>query len=404
MVREESSKIRFVFKLARLLHQYGASSYRLEGAVSAGLGLECDFFVGPTSCLLTIQERDESGQSQVTTKVIRLNPGDIWLARLSRADEVADQVIRGEIDPEEGLRCLERIDAELPPVPRWLEVLTYGAASFGVAGLLAAPWTDMLGAALVGLAVGFLAVYPQVLARQGNLEAVTATAAAFLAALTSMYLPSLSREVVVTAGLIVLIPGLSLTTAMAELASNHLVSGSARLAGASMSLLKLTFGVVLGNHLAKLLPEMVATGQGLNPPGWFEWVALLIAGLAFASLFRTRRRDLSAAMVAAVAGYAVSKYANAAFGPEMGIFAAGLTVASLGNAYARIWNRPASVMSLPGLILLVPGSLGFKGVGMMFQKDLLTGLDTGFALVVILGSLVAGLLFGNILVPPRRSL
>ena len=36
--------------------------------------------------------------------------------------------------------------------------------------------------------------------------------------------------------------------------------------------------------------------------------------------------------------------------------------------------------------------------------DVLLGLDTGVSLLVVLISLVAGLLFGDLLVPPRRAL
>jgi len=40
----------------------------------------------------------------------------------------------------------------------------------------------------------------------------------------------------------------------------------------------------------------------------------------------------------------------------------------------------------------------------VFQRDVYQGLDTSFSLIVILISLVAGLLFGNLLLPPRRTL
>jgi hypothetical protein len=40
----------------------------------------------------------------------------------------------------------------------------------------------------------------------------------------------------------------------------------------------------------------------------------------------------------------------------------------------------------------------------VFERDVFLGLDTAFSLVVLLASLVAGLLFGNVLIAPRRSL
>ena len=61
-------------------------------------------------------------------------------------------------------------------------------------------------------------------------------------------------------------------------------------------------------------------------------------------------------------------------------------------------------MRVPGIILLVPGSVGLRSLFFVFERDVYLGLDTAFSLVVLLASLVAGLLFGNVLVSPRRSL
>jgi uncharacterized membrane protein YjjB (DUF3815 family) len=74
------------------------------------------------------------------------------------------------------------------------------------------------------------------------------------------------------------------------------------------------------------------------------------------------------------------------------------------NAFARTFDRPAAVPLLPGLILLVPGSLGFRGVFSMLQSDVVSGVDAGFKAVLVSAALVAGLLFANIALPPRRVL
>jgi nucleoside permease NupC len=40
----------------------------------------------------------------------------------------------------------------------------------------------------------------------------------------------------------------------------------------------------------------------------------------------------------------------------------------------------------------------------VLDRDVALGLDTGFLLVNLLVALVAGLLFGNLLIPARRNL
>ena len=86
------------------------------------------------------------------------------------------------------------------------------------------------------------------------------------------------------------------------------------------------------------------------------------------------------------------------------IAGAGIVVTAAGNVYGRLANRPSALIRVPGIILLVPGSLGFRSFNFVFERDVMLGLDTAFAVLAALIALVAGILFGNLLVPPRRYL
>jgi uncharacterized membrane protein YjjB (DUF3815 family) len=55
--------------------------------------------------------------------------------------------------------------------------------------------------------------------------------------------------------------------------------------------------------------------------------------------------------------------------------------------------------------MLVPGSVALRGViNLMQQQDLGAGQDAAIAVLNTLMALVAGLLFGNLLVSARRNL
>ncbi|MGN6790264.1 MAG: hypothetical protein ACTHJP_12155 [Rhodanobacteraceae bacterium] len=58
----------------------------------------------------------------------------------------------------------------------------------------------------------------------------------------------------------------------------------------------------------------------------------------------------------------------------------------------------------PGVLLLVPGSVGFRSVSDLLNNQIASGTHIAVLLVTLLISLVAGLLFGDLLVAPRRSL
>jgi uncharacterized membrane protein YjjB (DUF3815 family) len=87
-----------------------------------------------------------------------------------------------------------------------------------------------------------------------------------------------------------------------------------------------------------------------------------------------------------------------------GTFFGGLAIAAASNAYGRWANRPGALIRVPGIILLVPGSVGFRTLNSVMEGDMNLGLNTALVLLSALIALVAGLLFGNLLVPSRRNI
>lgn len=402
-------RVRFVCELARHLHRAGTSAPRLEAAiddVGARLSLSCQSLSTPTSVILSIADRRDGEDALAAhTQVLRLAPGDVDLRELAHVDRVAGQVASGEIDIAAGRAALN----ELPP-RRGLVADTAMAASFGLASgavavLLDGAAADVLVAAGVGTLIGALSL---LLPGRPNLAAGFEAIVGFLAALAiylaHAYWTPLSVTSVTIAALIVLLPGLMLTTAVNELATQHLVSGIARLAGAAAVLLKLGFGIAAANQVAHAL-GLDRTPTPVAPlPQAAEWLALAVASLAFCVLFRAARRDWPLVMASAWLGYLCTRFGGEALGAEFGVFIAGLVVGCAANLYARSRNRPGALVRVPGIILLVPGSVGLRSLFFVFERDVFLGLDTAFSLVVLLVSLVAGLLFGNVLLPPRRSL
>jgi len=87
------------------------------------------------------------------------------------------------------------------------------------------------------------------------------------------------------------------------------------------------------------------------------------------------------------------------------VFLAALATTAAGNAYARWANRPGALIRLPGIIMLVPGSVALRGVISLVQaQSLNAGQEAAMAALNTLMALLAGLLFGNLLVSARRNL
>ena len=402
-------RIQFVVELARRLHQYGATAARLEAAidsVSARLDLDCNSLSTPTSIILSFSDhsRGESALAEIT-QVIRIPPGEVNLRLLCEVDAIADQVTDGVLDIGEGFTRLHNLRTKRTLRNRVRTTISYGIASAAVAAILHASWVDLAAAGAIGLFIGALAMVSDGRPRlSASFEALSALLATFAATAVSAWWVPLDVKSVVLASLIVLMPGVSLTTAVRELSTQHLISGVARLAGAVMTLLKLAFGTLAATQLCNAMHIIPITPIAAPIPGWAQWAALIFGCYSFAVLFQAAWRDYPAVMVAAALGYVITYYGSSAFTPEFGVLVAGFAIGALGNLYARVAKRPGAVVREPGIILVVPGSVGFRTLSFMFERDLSLGMDMAVTLIALLVSLVAGLLFGDLLIAPRRSL
>jgi uncharacterized membrane protein YjjB (DUF3815 family) len=287
-----------------------------------------------------------------------------------------------------------------------MQALGFGMASAAVAGLLRLPWLDIGTAGVIGLLIAALDIAAQRRPRLSEAsDALAGLVAGTVAIAVSTLVAPLNLNTVIIASLIVLLPGMALTNAMNELTSRHLVSGTARFAGALTTILKLTIGTAIALSVAQLLGLEPAVRASRPQPGWVVWCALVVGAFAFAVLFRAHRRDYPLVMAAAVGGYLISRYGGEAFGPQAGVFLAALITTAAGNGYARWANRPGALIRVPGIIMLVPGSIALRGVISLVQaQDIGAGQGAAMAALNTLMALLAGLLFGNLLASARRNL
>ena len=406
----------FITDFARRLHLAGVSAARLEGAVkttATKLGVDCAIWSSPTGILLSLGDLNDPSAGQ-QTRVLRLDPAEPNLADLSTLDHVAEQVIDGRLNVKEATDRFRELDRESETRDTAWIVFAFGLASAAVAGLLRTSWLDIVVAGALGTLSGVLTVAsrsrPHLAAAS---EAIAAILATVLAAGFAHFIAPLSIQTVVIAALIVLMPGLTLTTAVTELATGQLVTGTARFAGAMVTLFKLTFGSVAGAQIVNALDWAPRVVQATTLPALVEVVATLAAAFSFAILFKAARRDIPLVMLSAVTGYVLTRVASTWFAPAQpvpgitfagAVFFSSLVMAAVANIYGRVIGRPGTLVRLPAIMLLVPGSVGFRGLASLMERDYTLGMETAVAVLSALVALMAGLLFGSVLVAPRRYL
>lgn len=396
---DQDPRIAFVMALGRALHAYGVAAPRLEEVLDLAahrLGLEGQFFSTPTSVFAgfgTIPAQ--------RTLILRVEPGGTDLGRLAQTEEVIHRVLEGTLSAEAGLTALETIRRNPPGYRAPTTVLGFSLASGAAARFLGGGLPEIGVAVVLGALTGILALWA---ARRPALdrvfEPVAAFTVAFLAALTAVTLGGFSVATATLGGLIVLIPGMTLTTAMSELATRHLSSGTARVSAAAITFLGIGLGVTLGYRVAELavgLPAPLADRAAL--PGWTNLIALMVSGTGFTVLLKAERRDIAWIILAGMVAFFGARLGGNVLGHELGVFIGALLVGLGSQGFERFTGRPAAVTEVPGLLTLVPGSVGFRGLLSMMDREVVSGVETAFRMVMIAVALVAGLLLARLAAP-----
>jgi len=387
----------YVIEIGGTLVAYGCPSYRLEEVIRVVAEIEgytAQAFAIPTGLFVSITV---PGQTTSVFRMIRVKEWGTNLDRLVLVDAIFNDVAADRITIQQARRRLRDLDKHPPPYSAVsaaaavffrggaLEVLVAGTTGIAVALLASLIGPNLNGRFLVDLAGGLLAaLFPWTLVRLGL---------------------DLSQEVVVLSAVIVLVPGMTLTTGLAELAQKNLVSGAARLMEAFVAFLSILFGIALAigiEHMVSTDTTPPPIRQALSLP--FQALALVAASLGIAVIFAVPRRYLGAALASGAIGYIATALGTRYLPGYVSAFAAALAVCLFANGLARATDRPAQLYQLPGMMLLVPGSFGFMSLEDFLRGDFLNGAAKGFSMLLIAGALVTGILLANALLPAKKLL
>lgn len=400
---------RLLLEIGRNLHRYGTPAHRLESAleqVAARLGLEARFFVVPTALFAAFGPLGEQ-----RSEMVRVEPGGVDLGRLARLDDVVKALVAGERSVESALNQVEAIEHEAPPASVASTAVAFGIASGAAAVFFSGGLREVAASLGLGLVMGLMAGGLGRGRARHLVVPLSATVAAALARFSTDPLGPFLFDVVVAAGLLIHLPGLTLTTALAELSTRNLVAGTARLTVAGLILLELGFGLVIGERFgawgaAALLGsgDVVPAGVASPLPGSATVMALLCAALSFVGIFRIRGADAPAVVASTALAFVGARVGVAAFGPFIGAFFAALTVTLACNGYARWVDRPATVPLVPAILLLVPGAVGLKSMRLALQHAPSAALEAVMEMMLVGLALAVGLVAANVLLVPRRDL
>lgn len=402
LLAENRNGEHFVAELSRALHQNGLAADELEQNVTelaSQLNLRISVFATPTSIFFSFGEND-----QYRTLLLRVTPGEINLTKMNDLQALQRDVVDGRVSLQQGRQQLERILKQPAAYGPALTTLAFGWGSAAATLFFGGGFREWLLTLVVGMTIG---AFAELLTWSSRLSRVfiplSAFGASLLPYLIGLFVQPISVEIATLGSLIVLLPGLTLTIAINELATQNLAAGTARLAGAVVLLLNLTFGVAMGATLGNQLTQtpLNVTPEPINAVLWY--IALVTAPAAFAILFRARWQDIPSITVTCLIGFTITRLAAPTIGAELcgstGAFAVGI----IGSLFARTTGRPSSILVVPGLTFLVPGSIGFRSIQLLLNDNVESAVSGAFDMFLVAIGLVAGLLAAYTLLPNRRS-
>jgi uncharacterized membrane protein YjjP (DUF1212 family) len=394
---------KLLIRMGKAISEAGAPAHRLEASMHILLekfNMEGNFFSMPTALLASIGDEDNQ-----RTYMVRTDPKDINLAKMSDLSDVINRLENDEIDVKDAYIEINKIAKAKSKYPSFMMVLAIGLASASLAGLFKGSWIDVMVSGGMGLLTALIIMFSS---RHTHLSQIFTPLAATIVGFTSVainyYTHSIDHLIVSLSGLIILVPGLGITVAIRELSTGHLVSGSARMAGATTTFLLLSFGLALGFMMAQSVFGTVELHKLQSVPSWFVYMSIGIISVAFTVIFNAKPLDFFFLLLSATVAIIGSKIAGIWLISPFSSFAAVLAISITGNLFALISKRPASIIHIPGVMLLVPGSIGFKSLEAMLNNQTIDGVQTAFSALLIAVALAVGLIAGNLFVPPRKAL
>jgi uncharacterized membrane protein YjjP (DUF1212 family) len=393
--------LELVLRFARAGHEAGYPTADLEErvlALAGSLGL-AGAQISATPTLVDISLGSLAHQRSYT---LRVRPPAVDLDAIARLDQLVQDVLDGRLDTDSALTSLTDIRAKPLDRPWPVLLAAYAIAGAALTPVLGGGWREAAAGGLVGVVVGAIALPTRRSARIEPMVApVAAVAASFGAASLAHLGLDASPDVVTLAALVTLLPGMTLTIGMRELATEHLQSGVANTANALVQLLGLVFGVGIGRSIAEswfgevtaVAPHTAFTGTHL--------LAAVAAGLAFTLRLRAQFRDAFVMCAATVLALGANEIGTALFGDEAAVFVAALTIGVAGGLVGVFLRRSPLVFIVPGVLMLVPGSAGFNSALQLLTGQTVSGITAAFDTFVTAMSIAYGLMVSAVILPRR---
>lgn len=323
-------------------------------------GLQCEVYATPTAVFITAKKGTE-----IVTSLERATESSINFTDLLFYDSVLEKLATGTFTIAQAEKRMQQFQS------RKYRFLFVVVSAFLIGFVASYPrYGQFWGALLSGVISAFIYILQRPLGRKLKFSGVFTDFIGCLVAFVISVLASTASgfgvPVFVIGSLILIVPGLTLTSAISELAEHNFVSGTVKMMKSILILVAMGVSYLLvenvmmsfgfsAQNLSKVMPPDTFTQKA-----WFRFVCDIVMILSFCVFFHLPRKAFWGAVVSGLVSlFVLDQFVN----PELFVlasFTASLTVGLLSLALARVYNWPSQVFSTTGILLLVPGLLALS--------------------------------------------